>query len=282
MWECEMCLKGALKCLNSSFSWFWVTLAALTAPAAAGRGAPKLFDMALLSTGYYTAMCYEFLLASREQHWQPLTDAVAMGVLCEAADALVFGITQERAHCVLTHKAHPTVMGSQNTFIKVWKKGHINIYIQRAHTSLGCEEFQNLLSALGASVWALGLFSAVGGTVAQAQNKHVHHKFKLSVVEFPSHKNITCSHSAINRSWTKLLKMTVIESHERWMEFKWKICSSVLRARFSGVHIQSSPLRLVRWHISTWDLNLGFSLPIIIRGILFQHQSRDLPFFSCG
>lgn len=70
-------------------------------------------------------MCYEFHLASREQHRQPLTDTVAMGVLCEAGDALVFGITQERAHCVLTHKAHTAVMGSQNTLVNVWKKGQI-------------------------------------------------------------------------------------------------------------------------------------------------------------
>ena len=48
-----------------------------------------------------------------------------MGVLCEAGDALVFGITQERAHCVLTHKAHTAVMGLQNTFVNVWKKGQI-------------------------------------------------------------------------------------------------------------------------------------------------------------
>ncbi len=57
-----------------------------------------------------------------------LTDTVAMGVLCEAADTLVFGITEERARCVFTHKACATVMGVQSAFINVWKKQWMNIH----------------------------------------------------------------------------------------------------------------------------------------------------------
>lgn len=73
-------------------------------------------------------MCHVFPLTSREQHRQSLTNTVAMGVLCEAADALIFGVAQKRAQCVLTHKAHTTVMGSQNTFINVWKKEQIHTH----------------------------------------------------------------------------------------------------------------------------------------------------------
>lgn len=110
-------------------------------------------------------MCYELgvvLLTSREQHGQSLTNTVAMRVLCEATDALVFGITQERAHCVLTHRAHTTVIGSQNTFINVWKKEQINInsmshltnqnnshFIQWSGVKICCQlsELQSELSA---------------------------------------------------------------------------------------------------------------------------------------
>lgn len=45
-----------------------------------------------------------------------------MRVLCEATDALLFGITQERAHCILTHKAHATVMSSHRALINVCKE----------------------------------------------------------------------------------------------------------------------------------------------------------------
>ena len=56
-----------------------------------------------------------------------------MGVLSEAADTFIFGITQERAHCVLTHKTQFTVMGLLDTFINVWKKEQINVitYLMR-------------------------------------------------------------------------------------------------------------------------------------------------------
>lgn len=48
-----------------------------------------------------------------------LTYTVTMGVLREATDALVFGITHKRSHCVLTNKAHTTVMALRSTFIDV-------------------------------------------------------------------------------------------------------------------------------------------------------------------
>lgn len=44
---------------------------------------------------------------------------VAVGVLREAADALLFVITAERAGCVLADEAHTAVMGLQNAFINV-------------------------------------------------------------------------------------------------------------------------------------------------------------------
>lgn len=57
------------------------------------------------------------------EYGQSLTNTVAMRVLCEATDALLFGITQERAHCILTHKAHATVMSSCRALINVCKEG---------------------------------------------------------------------------------------------------------------------------------------------------------------
>lgn len=141
-----------------------------------GQGALKLFDLAWLSISYLMVMCFKFSLASREQHWQFLTDTVAMGVLCEAADTFILGITQERAHCVLTHKAQFTVMGLQDTFINVWKKEQINEikdsmrHLDKIIHTLYCKALC-AVNALSFNLSSQYVKNTVGGTVAQAKEK---------------------------------------------------------------------------------------------------------------
>lgn len=99
-----------------------------------------------------------------------------MGVLCEAADTFILGITQERAHCVLTHKAQFTVMGLQDTFINVWKKEQINEikdsmrHLDKIIHTLYCKELC-AVNALSFNLSSQYVKNTVGGTVAQAKEK---------------------------------------------------------------------------------------------------------------
>lgn len=153
-----------------------------------GQEALKLFDLAWLSISYLMVMGCKFSLASREQHWQFLTDTVAMGVLCEAADTFILGITQERAHCVLTHKTQFTVMGLQDTFISVWKKEQINEikdsmrHLDKIIHNSYCKEIKCAVNPLSFNLSCQYVKNTVGGTVAQAKEKKTCSAPKLQAI----------------------------------------------------------------------------------------------------
>ena len=147
-----------------------------------------------------------------------------MRVLGETTDALVLGVTQERAQCVRTHIALTAVIGSHRTLIDVWKKDQINInsirHLDKQKWSLfAVVKDSNLLSTPSASVWALNVLTV--------QQVALWLKHRISIWNIPeiqsftipmfnwrnnSNKRITWSSgSAINRSWAKLPKWQLLD-----------------------------------------------------------------------